>query len=61
MTEKPFICPLDVGFLSSDLSNIEALAGFLNYFGIGIEGINQIEQPIEQQQNGREREDNKNS
>jgi len=61
MTEKSFICPLDVGFLSSDLSTPEALANFLNYFGIGLEGINQIEQPVKQQQNERERENNSNS
>jgi hypothetical protein len=59
MTEKSFICPLDVGFLSSDLSTPEALANFLNYFGIGLEGINQIEQPIENHQN--EGETNANS
>ena len=60
MTEKPFICPLDVGLLSSDLSTPEALANFLNYFGIGIEGINQIELPVENHQNERERENNNN-
>jgi len=61
MTEKPFICPLDVGFLSSDLSTPEALANFLNYFGIGLEGINQIKQPIENHQNEGERKNNNNS
>lgn len=45
-----FICPLDVGFLSSELNTPEDLARFLNYFGIGIEGINQLE--VEPQEDG---------
>lgn len=31
-----FICPNDVGFLSSDLSTPEALEKFLGFFGIGV-------------------------
>lgn len=56
MSERKFYCPLDVGFLSSDLSTPEALARFLSYYGIAlvIEGQQQGQQ--QQQQNQQQKE-----
>lgn len=48
--ERNFYCPLDVGFLSNELSTLEALERFLSYYGIAVivEGRQQKEQKKEE-------------